>query len=372
MLLRICGAKEMRRGRYGMVDTMLDSFKDKKVFVTGHTGFKGSWLCSMLLMAGAQVYGYALKPSTEPSLFGILGLENRMNSILADIRDFERLSKAMHEANPEIVFHLAAQPLVRLSYKEPVETFSTNVLGTVHLLEAIKNAGEVRACVVVTTDKVYEEDAKSKGYKEDDRLGGSDPYSASKACSELVVKSYYRSFFEKDTDTCIATVRAGNVIGGGDYAKDRIIPDCIRSARCFETIAIRNPSSIRPWQHVLEPLSGYLKLALKLYQGERQFCSAFNFGPEPEDLLTTGELASLFCEFWGEGLKWEHRAESKAPHESMTLRLDNTKAKESLKWEPKLNIGQALKLVVEWEKSADKLAATERQIEQYFESSRIV
>ena len=357
---------ETLRGRSGMSDNLLNYYKDKRVFVTGHTGFKGSWLCSILLMAGAKVYGYALEPDSDPSLFNMLGLDKRMISILADIRDFDRLSKAIHEAKPEIVFHLAAQPLVRLSYKEPVETFSTNVLGTVHLLEAVRNAGGVKGCLIITTDKIYEENLQPIGYKESDRLGGSDPYSASKACSELVTKSYIKSFFAEDGLTCIATARSGNVIGGGDYAMDRIIPDCVRSARCKETIFIRNPYSIRPWQHVLEPLAGYLKLALKLEAGERNFCSAFNFGPDKDDTLTTGELASAFCGYWGKDLKWEYRGEPKAPHESAILKLDITKAKETLGWTPRFTVDQAVGLVVEWEKSYNKLSVTENQIKEYF------
>ena len=354
------------RGRHGMIDNILYHYENKRVFVTGHTGFKGSWLCSILLMLGAQVYGYALKPDTDPSLFELLGLERRMNSVLADIRDFESLSVAMHKAKPDIVFHLAAQPLVRLSYKEPVETFSTNILGTVNLLEAVRNTKGVKGCVIITTDKVYEENLQPMGYKESDRLGGSDPYSASKACSELVAKSYRESFFGEEGSTCIATARAGNVIGGGDYATDRIIPDCIRAAKRKETIFIRNPYSIRPWQHVLEPLAGYLALALKLEAGDRDFCSALNFGPYRDDSLTTGELASVFCGCWGENLKWEHSGELKAPHESVILKLNITKAMKTLGWTPKLTITQAVGLVVKWEKSYNKLTATENQIKEYF------
>jgi len=349
-----------------MNKNILKQYKHKRVLVTGHTGFKGSWLCSALLMADAEVHGYALAPDMDPSLFNLLGLGGRMNSILADIKDYEKLNAVMQEVRPEIVFHLAAQPLVRVSYKDPVNTFAINILGTVHLLEAIRKMQAVKACVIITTDKVYEDNVESIGYREDDRLGGSDPYSASKACTELVVKSYLKSFFGEEGSTCIATVRAGNVIGGGDYAIDRIIPDCVRSARNKEAIPIRNPYSVRPWQHVLEPLAGYLMLALKLEEGERHFCSAFNFGPDKDDTLTTGELASVFCDYWGGNLTWEHRGELKAPHESAILKLDITKVKETLVWMPKLTVKQAVELVVKWEKSFNKLLVTENQIKEYF------
>jgi len=355
-----------------MSDSLLNYYKDKRVFVTGHTGFKGSWLCSILLTAGAQVYGYALAAPEEENLFDKLQLNRRMISTLGDIRDFGRLESVFDEARPEIVFHLAAQPLVRLSYSEPVETFSTNIMGTIHLLEALRNSEGVKACVVVTTDKVYENNGQTRGYAEEDRLGGRDPYSVSKACSEFVTKCYNKSYFENESSAAVATARAGNVIGGGDYAKDRIIPDCIRAARRNETIIVRNPYSVRPWQHVLEPLSGYMLLAEKLAGGCVKTEKAFNFGPEPDDLTAVGELTDIFCKCWGDKLRWEHRSEDCAPHEASVLLLDSTKAKKTLGWGPKLNARQAVKLTVEWERSADKLATSERQIEQYFESGGII
>jgi len=355
-----------------MSDSLLNYYKDKRVFVTGHTGFKGSWLCSILLTAGAQVYGYALAAPEEENLFDKLQLNRRMISTLGDIRDFGRLESVFDEARPEIVFHLAAQPLVRLSYEEPVETFSTNIMGTIHLLEALRNCEGVKACVVVTTDKVYENNGQMRGYAEEDRLGGRDPYSVSKACSEFVTKCYNKSYFENERSAAVATARAGNVIGGGDYAKDRIIPDCIRAARRNETIIVRNPYSVRPWQHVLEPLSGYMLLAEKLAEGCVKTEKAFNFGPEPGDLSAVGELTDIFCKCWGDKLRWEHRPEDFAPHEASVLLLDSTKAKETLGWSSKLNARQAVKLTVEWERSTDKSAASEIQIERYFESDRVI
>lgn len=350
-----------------MRDNDLDFLNGKRAFVTGHTGFKGSWLCSILLAAGANVYGYALQPPTNPSMFEMLKLDRKMKSVIGDIRDYESLYRAMTEAQPEIVFHLAAQPIVRLSYKQPIETFSANVMGTANLLEVVRHIESVKACVIITTDKVYENREWTWGYRENDRLGGSDPYAASKACAELVVKSYRASFFGKDGHYArIATARAGNVIGGGDYAPDRLMPDCVRSAKRGEPIAIRNPLSIRPWQHVLEPLRGYILLAGALLNGQAICDDAFNFGPEISDSISARQLADIFCRAWGEGASWISTAEKNAPHESAVLRLDNTKAKTVLHWKPAMHVSDAVKLTVDWEKSNDKEAITNLQINRFF------
>lgn len=351
----------------GMSNNDLDFLNGKRIFVTGHTGFKGSWLCSILLAAGADVCGYALQPPTNPSMFDMIRLDEKIKSVTGDIRDYNSLYSAMAEAKPEIVFHLAAQPIVRLSYKQPAETFSANVMGTVNLLEAVRHLDSVKACVVITTDKVYENREWLWGYRENDQLGGSDPYAASKACTELVVKSYRASFFGESMHPArIATARAGNVIGGGDYAPDRLIPDCVRSARRGEPISIRNPLSIRPWQHVLEPLRGYIMLARKLLNNQLDCHNAFNFGPELSDCVSAQKLADIFCQEWGEGASWISAAEKNAPHESAVLRLDNTKAKTILRWEPVMHVADAVALTVNWEKAEDKAAATNLQIEQFF------
>jgi len=340
-------------------------FEGKRILITGHTGFKGSWLTHILIGFRAKVYGYALEPTTSLNIFEKLDLDNSMTSEFGDIRDFQKFSRFYDYAKPDIIFHLAAQPLVRLSYLEPLETFSTNILGTVHLLEKIREDKRVKACVVVTTDKVYENRKTIEGYVESDNLGGEDPYSASKVCAEFVTKSYIKSFFAT-SNVAVATARAGNVIGGGDYAKDRIIPDCIRASRNKNPIIVRNPDSIRPWQHVLEPLNGYLLLAKELAQIGKSLDSSYNFGPDNNDNITTGELTTAFCQSWGEGITWEHKPESTAPKETHILRLDNTKAKKHLGWTPKLSVENAVKLVVEWEKDSDKAARTKMQIQEYY------
>lgn len=325
---------------------MFDIYKGKNVFVTGHTGFKGAWLCQTLLNLGANVTGYSLEPEMNPNLFTIAGLEKRMHSVIGDVRDFETLCAEMQKAKPEFVFHLAAQPIVRESYKNPRYTYETNVMGTVNVLESIRNTPEVRSFVNVTTDKVYENHELQRGYREDEPLDGDDPYSNSKSCSELVTHSYKRSFFA-DNEVRISTARAGNVIGGGDFAIDRIIPDCVRAVMNEKDMLIRNPNSIRPYQHVLEPIFAYLLIAEKQYENP-QLAGYYNVGPDEVDCITTETLVSLFAKAWGD-FKWEVRPDG-GPKETTYLKLDNRKIKDTLGWSPKWNIGQAVDKTVEWTK----------------------
>ena len=279
-------------------------YKGKRVLVTGHTGFKGSWLCRILTLAGAEVTGYSLNPPTDPSLFEIAGIGTGLTSVIGDVRDLEHLEKAFEEARPEIVFHLAAQPIVRDSYKDPVYTYETNVMGTVHVLECIRRSGCVLSFLNVTTDKVYENREWEYGYRETDPLDGYDPYSNSKSCSELVTHSYRKSFFQ-DGSCAISTARAGNVIGGGDFANDRIIPDCVRAMKEGKPIGVRNPHSTRPFQLVLEPLAVYLTIAMAQWE-DPSVQGYYNVGPDDCDCVTTGELVDLFCQYWGEGARWEN------------------------------------------------------------------
>jgi len=318
---------------------MLEFYRGKKVFITGHTGFKGSWLVRILLQAGAEVTGYALESPTTPSLFHLTKTEKEMHSVIGDIRDYDHLFKTMHEAEPDIVFHLAAQPLVRLSYEQPVDTYSTNVMGTVHLLEAVRQTSSVRSCVNVTTDKVYQNNEWYWGYRENENLCGYDPYSNSKSCSELVTYSYRNAFFSSPDSASLSTARSGNVIGGGDFARDRIIPDCVRAVMDNKEIIVRNPHSIRPYQHVLECLSGYLLLAAKQYN-DKKVEGAYNFGPNEEDCITTGKLVELFCSEW-KGSSWRIQ-EDEGPHEANFLKLDCSKAKTVLEWRPEWQIQQAM------------------------------
>lgn len=322
----------------------LSFYKNKKVFITGHTGFKGSWMCQMLKNLGAAVIGYALQ--AEPGgLYELLELDKYVDSRIGDIRDIEYLTSVVNEVQPEIVIHMAAQPLVRYSYECPRETFEINVMGTVNILEAIRNCQSVKSFVNVTTDKVYQNIEQEKGYVEEDVLCGLDPYSNSKSCSELVTFSYMKSFF-KDRDCAISTCRAGNVIGGGDFAKDRIIPDCVRAAMSGETIGIRNPLSVRPFQHVLEPVTCYLYLAMKQYEDAR-FAGNYNIGPKDESCVTSGEIASLFCMFW-QGAKWAHVGETNPVHEANFLRLDSSKIQKVLNWEDRWDVEKAVEKTVEW------------------------
>lgn len=355
-----------------LVNKMLDNsfWQGRRVFLTGHTGFKGSWLSSILLSAGAVVTGYSLQPPKTPNLFEILNLSDDMNSIIGDIRDLESVKKAFFSAKPEIVFHLAAQPIVRESYKSPVNTYETNLMGTVNILECLRLYCGVKSFVNVTTDKVYQNKEWPWGYRENDRLCGYDPYSNSKSCSELVTYSYIQSFFYDHNATAISTARSGNVIGGGDFSSDRIIPDCIRAALKHESIVVRNPHSVRPYQHVLECLSGYLLLAQKQYEDKGKYAGSYNFGPDDKNCVTTGVLADRFCKKWGEGQRWEASSDN-GPHETSFLKLDCSKAKVLLGWKPVWDIDTALDATVEWYREwangQDIVNLTQMQIKRYFD-----
>ncbi|MGI5084536.1 CDP-glucose 4,6-dehydratase [Treponema putidum] len=352
---------------------MLDFYKNKRIFITGHTGFKGTWLTRILLNAEADITGYALKPPTTPSLFELTDTKKHIHSIEADITDAEKLIKAVKESKPDIIFHLAAQPLVRLSYKEPAATYNTNVMGTVNILEAVRQCSSVKSFVNVTTDKVYENKEWCWGYRENETLCGFDPYSNSKSCSELVTYSYKNSFFVKSDAPAISTARSGNVIGGGDYAEDRIIPDCICAVQNNKPIVLRNPNSTRPYQHVLECLYGYLLLAKVQYE-DKKLEGAYNFGPDSESCVTTGGLTELFCKAWGNGAQWKSIAQTDAPHEANFLKLDNTKAKTVLHWNPQWDIRTAVEKVAEWEKAVIEGVShreiTDRQIKEYFKDEK--
>lgn len=326
----------------------LSFYKNKRVFVTGHTGFKGSWLCKILANAGAIVTGYSLKPPTEPSLFAIAKIEQDITSVIGDIRDYATLKDAFDKAQPEIVLHLAAQPIVRDSYKEPAYTYETNVMGTVNILECVRNSSCVKSFLNVTTDKVYFNKEWEWGYRENEELDGFDPYSNSKSCSELVTHSYKNSFFA-DGRVGISTARAGNVIGGGDFANDRIIPDCVRAMQASRVIGVRNPYSTRPYQHVLEPLFVYLEIAAKQYENTK-YAGYYNVGPDDCDCVTTGQLVDLFCNYWGEGASWENQAEENAPHEANFLKLDCSKIKSVFGWRPRWHIDQCIEMTCRFSK----------------------
>jgi CDP-glucose 4,6-dehydratase len=330
------------------ISSVLDFYKGKKVLITGHTGFKGSWLCKILINAGAYVTGYSLEPSTKQNLFSISDIETKMNSIIGDIRDLDKLKHIFDDEKPEIVFHLAAQPIVRDSYKFPVYTYETNVMGTVNICECIRLNSFVKSFVNVTTDKVYENNEWVWGYRENEPLDGYDPYSNSKSCSELVTKSYIRCFFDS-TEIAASTARAGNVIGGGDFANDRIIPDCIRAIVNREDIIVRNPNSTRPYQHVLEPLAVYLKIA-QLQYVDKQYQGHYNVGPDDADCITTGELVDLFCSKWGDGVKWSDLSDKDAPHEANFLKLDCSCIKNTFHWKPRWSVEEAIEKIVEWTK----------------------
>ena len=330
-----------------MTERDLAFYKGKRVFVTGHTGFKGAWLCHLLSLMGAEVTGYALKAPTEPSLFEIADIARDIHSVTGDVRDAAALKAAFDEARPEIVLHLAAQPIVRESYRNPAYTYETNVMGTVNILECVRGSETVRSFLNVTTDKVYLNREWAWGYRENEELDGFDPYSNSKSCSELVTHSYKNSFFA-DGRVAISTARAGNVIGGGDFAADRIIPDCVRAAQKGEDIVVRNPYSTRPYQHVLEPLCAYLMIAAR--QAENGALSGwYNVGPDDVDCFQTGALVDLFVKAWGGGLKWINRADG-GPHEANFLKLDCTKLKTVFGWKPTWNLETAIDKVVEWSK----------------------
>lgn len=326
----------------------------KKVFVTGHTGFKGSWLCLWLQHMGAEVTGYALQPSTQPSLFEVAGVARGMRSIIGDIRDGAALATAMQSVVPQIVIHMAAQPLVRYSYVDPVETYSTNVMGTVHLLEAVRQTKSVRAVVNVTSDKCYENKEWVWGYRENEAMGGFDPYSNSKGCAELVTAAYRSSFFNTvkytEHQVALASGRAGNVIGGGDWAADRLVPDILRAISENRPVVIRNPHAIRPWQNVLEPLNGYLQLAQKLYEKGAAYAEGWNFGPNEEDAKPVQWIVERLTRQWGDGASWK-LDQIEHPHEAHYLKLDCSKAKMRLDWRPRWTLAQALENIIAWHKA---------------------
>ena len=345
----------------------LSFYKGKKVLVTGHTGFKGTWLCRILINAGAQVTGYSLNPPTEPNLFSMADVENRMNSVIGDIRDLDHLKKVFEQTQPEIVLHLAAQPIVRDSYKDPVYTYETNVMGTVNICECVRLNPCVKSFLNVTTDKVYKNNEWEWGYRENEPLDGFDPYSNSKSCSELVTHSYINSFFD-NMNLAVSTARAGNVIGGGDFANDRIVPDCVRAAIEGKDIIVRNPHSTRPYQHVLEPLAAYLIIAQKQFE-DKKYAGFYNVGPDETDCVTTGNLVDTFCAKWGEGIKWIDRYDG-GPHEANFLKLDCSKLKTTFGWKPRWNFDTAIEKSVEWSKvyaaGGDVVACMDKEIEEFF------
>jgi CDP-glucose 4,6-dehydratase len=366
----------MAIGKSSLEDVVDAQFwQGKHVLVTGHTGFKGAWLCLWLQQLGAKLTGFA-QPHKEPSLFEDANVTAGMRSITGDIRNFAELRDALDSTGPQIVFHLAAQSLVRRSYLDPVETYATNVLGTVHLLEALRRTGGVRAMVNITSDKCYENQGWAWGYREDDRLGGHDPYSASKAAAEIVTSSYRASFFSGGEHACegvaLASARAGNVIGGGDWADDRLIPDVVRALMAGQQVHLRNPHSVRPWQHVLDPLAGYMLLAQRLYTEGSRFASAWNFGPMHQDPRSVSWIVDYFLSKWGSGESWAADT-SASPHEAHYLKLDTSKAISELGWKPRWDIGTALEATVEWYKARkdgnDMRRVTLRQIASYTSAS---
>jgi len=346
----------------------LDFWNGRRVLLTGHTGFKGAWMCRILADAGAQVTGFALRPPTQPNLFDLGEIERDIHSIIGDIRDYNALENAFQEALPEVVIHMAAQPIVRESYQKPRYTYETNVMGTVNILECVRSQSSVRSFLNVTTDKVYENRERDEGYREDEPLDGYDPYSNSKSCSELVTHSYQKSFF-KDSECAISTARAGNVIGGGDFASDRIIPDCVRAALKGERIFVRNPNSTRPYQHVLEPLMAYLTILKRQWQN-RDIAGWYNVGPDICDCITTGELVDLFCGIWGEQMAWDTGSVS-GPHEAKLLQLNCDKLRREMGWQPRWHIRDAVEQTVSWtrvwQSGGDIRACMRQQISTYLE-----
>lgn len=348
-------------------------YHDRKVLITGHTGFKGSWLCMLLHRLGAEVYGYALEPPTQPSLFKEAHIDELANSTIGDIRDYNHLLLTLQSVNPEIVIHMAAQPIVRESYKNPRETYEVNVMGTVNLLDAIRQTPSVKAIVNVTTDKCYENKEWNWGYRENEPMGGYDPYSNSKGCSELVTSSFRNSFFNESVfenhGVSLASARAGNVIGGGDWANDRLIPDFMRAITKGEKLEIRSPNAIRPWQHVLEPLTGYLMLAQKLYIDGPRFAQAWNFGPDDQDAKNVGWITEQLCHLWGDDARYEINNHPQ-PYEANYLKLDCSKAKNELDWHPHWNLKTTLQSIVVWNKAFikgdDMREVCYKQIDQYF------
>ncbi|MCI8603654.1 MAG: CDP-glucose 4,6-dehydratase [Ruminiclostridium sp.] len=345
----------------------LSFYKGKTVLITGHTGFKGSWMCKVLAMQGAKVIGYAVEPPTKPSLYELADIEKEIVSVSGDIRNLDKLSETLQKYRPEIVIHMAAQPIVRESYVNPVYTYETNVMGTVNICEAVRQCDSVKSFINVTTDKVYKNNEWEWGYRETDALDGYDPYSNSKSCSELVTSSYIKSFFNSK-EIAVSTCRAGNVIGGGDFAKDRIIPDCVRAMEKGQEITVRNPYSKRPYQHVLEPVVTYLIIAAEQCRNHL-LAGNYNVGPDDCDCVNTGELVNLFCEKWGESARWKNISEENAPHEANFLKLDCSKIKKSLAWNPRWHISDAIEKTVEWSKAylggQDIKAVMNKQIEEY-------
>lgn len=352
-------------------------WRGKRVFLTGHTGFKGSWMSLWLQSLGAELTGFALPPPTNPSLFEEGDVAAGMTSVIGDIRDLGVLQQAVDMAQPEIVIHMAAQPLVRYSYRNPVETYATNVMGTVHLLEAVRQSSGIKAVLNITTDKCYENREWVWGYREYEPMGGYDPYSNSKGCAELVSSAYRSSFFSADDyarhNVAVATVRAGNVIGGGDWAEDRLIPDILAGFEKSRVVNIRNPHAIRPWQHVMEPLRGYLNLAERLFVAGPEYAEGWNFGPNDEDAKPVGWIVERLGKFWGEGVRWQIDG-GERPHEAHYLKLDISKARTRLDWHPALRLDQALHLIVDWAKQrqagADVRQLTLSQIENYQQLTR--
>ncbi len=353
-------------------------WRNKRVFLTGHTGFKGSWLSLWLQSLGAQLTGYALNPPSNPSLFDVAKVADNMKSVIGDVCDLNSLQRAMHEASPEIVIHMAAQPLVRYSYKNPVETFTTNVMGSVHLFEAVRNTKGIKAVVNVTSDKCYDNREWVWGYREDDAMGGFDPYSSSKGCAELITAAYRSSFFNQrsyqEHGVAVASARAGNVIGGGDWASDRLIPDFIRAIVANKTVIIRSPNAIRPWQHVLEPLRGYLLLAENLYTYGNPFAGAWNFGPSTNDTRSVEWIINHLVSCWGEGASFAVENSAANPHEAHFLKLDCSKARMKLSWKPQWDTTETIKRICDWHKahlaSCDMRDYTLDEIKQY-QSSKI-
>ena len=349
------------------------AFWDKRrVLVTGHTGFKGGWLCLALQAWGAHVRGFALDPDTDPNLFGVARVADGMHSTIGDIRDPDLIAGEMRDFEPEIVFHLAAQPLVRLSYAKPVETYMTNVMGTVHVLEAVRQSPKVRAVVAVTTDKCYENREWVWGYRESDPMGGHDPYSSSKGCAEIAIAAYRRSFFHASGDdrgVALASARAGNVIGGGDWSKDRLVPDVVAAFLAGQPVSIRSPLAVRPWQHVLEPVFGYLMLAERLHEHGQRYAEAWNFGPSDDDVRTVRDVVAMMATAWEGNASWEERPDPDAPHEAQVLKLDISKVRSLLGWAPRWSLSEAVSATIDWYRAAARgdnmREASQRQIEKY-------
>lgn len=348
-------------------------WKGRRVFITGHTGFKGSWLSLWLQELGAELTGYALAPNTNPSLFELAKVENGMHSVLGDIRNIEKLKTTLQNAKPEVVIHMAAQPLVRVGYEDPVTTYSTNVMGTVNLFESVRASKDVRAVVNVTTDKVYQNRELNLGYRENEPMGGLDPYSSSKGCSELVTNAYRNSYFLQ-SGVALATARAGNVIGGGDWAEDRLVPDIFKAFEKKQKVLIRNPHAVRPWQHVLEPLSGYLTLAEYLFSNEKSYADGWNFGPNSEDARPVQWIVEQLASNWGEDAAWQ-QDDAVHPHEENFLKLDISKAKAQLGWRPTWSLEGSLQLITQWHRAwlahQDVKKLCLHQIHQYYKDMQI-